>query len=83
MAEDLSKLTTDVLHGKLKAAQSIQRTVFGIFAVIILAWIVLGFWRTNTPVFISTIAVAVAAGASVTAAPRGIRAELARRESAA
>jgi hypothetical protein len=83
MAEDLSKLTTDVLHGKLKAAQALQRTVFGIFAVIILAWIVLGFWRTNTPVFISTIAAAVAAGASVTAAPRGIRAELARRESAA
>jgi len=83
MSKDLSQLTNDALHGKLKAAQAIQRTVFGIFGVIILAWIVLGFWRTNTPVFIITVAVAVAAGAAVSAAPRGIRAELARRKAAA
>ena len=83
MADDLSQLTTDALHEKLKAAQAIQRTVLGIFAVIVLAWIVLGFWRTNTPVFISTLAVAFGAGAAVSTAPRGIRAELARRQSAA
>lgn len=83
MAADLSQLTTDALHGKLKAAQAVQRTVFAIFAVIVLAWLFLGFWRSNTPVFITTLAVAFGAGAAVSATPRLIRAELARRESAA
>lgn len=83
MAADLSQLPTDALHGKLKAAQAVQRTVYAIFAVIVLAWLLLGFWRSNTPVFISTLAIAFAAGAAVSVTPRLIRAELARRQSAA
>ncbi len=82
MAEDITQLPADVLHGKLKAAQTVQRTVLAIFAVIVLAWIVLGYWRTNLPVFISSIAMGIAAWAATSAAPRMLRAELARRETA-
>lgn len=82
MAENLEQLSTDALQDKLRSAQTVQRTVVGIFAVIILAWIVLGYWRTNTPVFISTVVVAVGAGVSVFAAQRSVRTELARRGTA-
>lgn len=83
MAEDLTLLSTDVLRGKLKAALAVQRTVLAIFGVIVLAWIVLGFWRTNTPVFISTIAMGVFAVVATSATPRTLSTELRRRESAA
>ena len=83
MAEDLTLHSTDVLRGKLKAAEAIQRTVLATFGVIVLAWIVLGYWRTNTPVFISTIAMGVVAGAATSVTPRSLIAELRRRESAA
>ncbi len=83
MAENPSQLSTEELRGKLTSALAIQRTVAGIFALIVLAWIVLGFWRSNTPVFIATLAMGAASIAATSAAPRAIRAELARRESGA
>ena len=83
MADDLTSLSTDELRAKLKSTQAVQRTVAGIFAVIVLAWIVLGYWRTNTPVFISTIAMGVAAVVATSTAPRAVQAELARRDAAA
>lgn len=83
MADDLTALSTDALRAKLKSTQAIQRTVAGIFAVIVLAWIVLGFWRTNVPVFISTIAMGIAAVSATSMAPRAVQAELARRDTAA
>lgn len=79
MAENLTQLTTEVLQGKLRAAQTVQRTLFAIFGVIVLAWLVLGYWRTNVAVFISTLVVAVGAGVAQSASTAGIRAELARR----
>lgn len=82
MAGNLEQLSTDALQDKLRAAQAVQRTVFGIFTVIVLAWLVLGYWRTNTPVFISTLVVAIGAGIAVSTGPRSVRAELARRASA-
>jgi len=76
---ELSELSTEELQAKLKAGKTIQRTVIGIFAIIILAWIILGYWLTNIPVFISTVAVAVGTTVSVSVAPREIAAELQKR----
>jgi hypothetical protein len=83
MTNDLAQLTTDALRSNLKAAQAIERTVLGIFVVIVLAWIVLGYWRKNVAMFLGTLSLACGAWAIVSVGPRRLRAELARRESAA
>ena len=76
-------LTDEELHAKLKTFKTLQATTTGIFLVIILAWIVLGFWKTNLPVFIITVVCAVGLSASQFASASGIRAEInKRRESA-
>ncbi len=74
-----NELSTEILQGKLRSARTIQATVVSIFLVIILAWIVLGYWKTNLPVFISTIAMGVAAPLSITAVTFGIANELKKR----
>jgi cyanate permease len=83
MAEDLSAVTTPVLEGRLKAALAVQRTVTAIFAVIIAAWLALGYWKSNVPVFISTVAMGVAISAMTSIAPRAVKAELKRRNTPA
>lgn len=83
MSENLASLSLDERHQKLKSTQAIQRTVGAIFAVIIVAWIVLGYWRTNTPVFISTVAMGVAVLTATSVTPRALRAEIRRRDGAA
>ena len=79
----LSKLTLEELQGKLKVVNSLQITTLGIFAFIILAWIVLGYWKENVPVFISTIAVAVAASSGLIASRSSLNAEIAKRKNSA
>lgn len=79
MADDPTTLTTAQLEAKLESAVTLQRTVLIIFGVIVLAWIVLGYWRTNTLVFIVTLATSVAVSASTVASRRGLRREIARR----
>lgn len=79
MAEDISQLPIEALQQRMKAARTIQRTVIAIFAVIVIAWIVLGYWRDNLPVFISTIAMAVATVSVTSVAPRNLRAEIEKR----
>ena len=78
----LADTPTEVLRQRLKAITTIQNTVIGLFAVIILAWLVLGHWRSNLPVFISTVAMGVAATVAQVAARSGLVAELRRRETA-
>ena len=80
-ANDLSQLSTEALQQRMKAMQTINRTAIGIFAIIVLAWIVLGYWRDNTPVFISTVVLAVGIGFITSIAPRNLRAEIERRQS--
>lgn len=75
MSENLNP-TVEELETKLKAAKKTQLIVIGIFGLIILAWIVLGYWRDNTPVFVTTIALAIAIGFSTSAGPRKISAEI-------
>lgn len=75
-----SEMTTEELNQKLKVANTMRLTVVSIFVVIILAWIVLGYWKTNVPVFVSTIAIAMTSVATTSIYPASIKAELAKRE---
>lgn len=77
--QDLSALSLEALESALRQKRTLLRTVAGIFGVIVLAWVVLGYWRENTPVFISTVAIAVAVTASAWASVRGLERELRRR----
>jgi hypothetical protein len=79
----LSTLTDEELHAKLKTHNTLQVTTTAIFIVIILAWIVLGFWRTNLPVFIITVVGAMGLSASQFASGSGIRAEISKRRESA
>lgn len=78
--EDWAELDIKSLETKFKAARTLQRTVIGLFAVIVLAWVILGFWRSNPPVFISTIAMGLAATGSVSIAPSRLKAAIRKRE---
>ncbi|MCL4844148.1 MAG: hypothetical protein KJZ79_20010 [Bryobacteraceae bacterium] len=79
----LSEMSVEDLKNKLNTVRKMQMTVGGIFVVIILAWLVLGYWKTNVPVFISTLCVAVGSLTAMTASSAGLRSELKKRESKA
>ncbi len=74
-----SALTDEELQAKLKTFNSIQIATAGIFTVIILVWILLGYWKTNLPVFVTTVALAIVISASQFASTSGLRGELAKR----
>lgn len=76
----LAEQTTDELKSKLATIRTVQLTVAVIFAVIILAWVILGYWRTNLAVFISTIAMGMTTVAATTALQGGLVAELKKRD---
>lgn len=78
-AKDLSTVSDAELETKLKSSKSIQLTTMIIFAIIIGAWLVLGFWREQLPVFISTVAVAVALTATQSGSRTAIEQELRKR----
>ncbi len=61
------------------AFKTLQITIVAVFAVIIATWLVLGLWRTNLPVFISTVALAVGTSASQLAVRGGLIKELEKR----
>ncbi|MBK7895422.1 MAG: hypothetical protein WAS33_06435 [Candidatus Promineifilaceae bacterium] len=77
--DDLSKLEIAQLESKLKTAQVLQRTVIGIFVVIVLTWIVLGLWQDNLPVFITTVVLGVVTTVPANANLKRLKAEIARR----
>ena len=74
-----SDLSIEELKGKLKKVRTIQMTTGSIFLVIILAWLVLGYWKTNLPVFISTVAMGIVCVAAASASLTALNAELAKR----
>ena len=76
----LADTPTDELRSKLKTIRVIQNTIVGIFGVIILAWIVLGYWKSNLPEFISTVAMGLAVSAMQVATRSSIVAELRKRD---
>lgn len=79
----LSEMSTGELKNRLSAVRKVQITIGVIFLVIILAWVVLGYWKTNVPVFIATLCVAVGSLTSMVASTASLGAELKKRESEA
>lgn len=78
---DLATMTVEALETKLTGAITLRRTVIGIFGLILGAWIVLGYWRSNPAVFITSIVLAVGATAATSASAARIDRELRRRRS--
>ena len=76
----MSELTTAELTNKLKTISALSNTTFIIFAVIVAAWVGLGYWRTNLPVFISTLSLAIVFIGSQFAIRKGISSEIQRRQ---
>ncbi|MEM7117007.1 MAG: hypothetical protein AAF614_31535 [Chloroflexota bacterium] len=76
-----SEMSAVELETKLQAAKRTQMVVGVIFGLIILAWIVLGYWRENTAVFAITVALAVILTANLSSAPRQMAKELEKRNS--
>lgn len=69
------------LKARLNMIRSIHLVFTAVFCLIILAWIVFGYWSTNLPVFISTLAMAVAVFVIFVAMRSGLAKSLKRLES--
>jgi hypothetical protein len=67
------------LEQKLKVTNTLRITVGVIFGIIVLAWIVLGYWHSNLPVFISTVVMGLTSLLVTSISPRHIAAEIRRR----
>lgn len=78
--DPLARRTTDELEARLRTMRGVQYAVSGIFALIILAWIVLGYWTRNVPVFISTVVMALGLSMIMMFSRRPLVAELRRRK---
>ncbi|MCG9896130.1 MAG: hypothetical protein MH204_11710 [Fimbriimonadaceae bacterium] len=74
-----NKPTLEQLEALLRAQTAMTYTIGGIFALIVLMWIVLGHWRENVPVFITTLAMAVGLTAIQVSRRGTILAEIRRR----
>jgi len=79
----LEEMTTEELQAKLKTARALRNTVGGIFVVIVTAWIVLGLWRKNIPVFASTFVCGIAVTVPITVSVNAIASELSKRQNTA
>ena len=75
MSEPTSETIAE-MEAKLNKAKKTQMTVMIIFGLIILAWLVLGYWRENIPVFISTVALAIAISFASGAGARKLSADI-------
>lgn len=82
MAEQSKEpMTVEQLRAKIGAIKKVQAAIMVIFAIIILAWIVLGYWKDSLPVFISTVVMAAATSVMFMATRNTLVAELKARES--
>lgn len=77
---ELSDLSINEVEAKLHAVKRTRLIVSVIFGLIILAWIVLGYWRDNTPAFIATIALAGGILAMQTNSQQQLTKELEKRK---
>lgn len=75
----LETLSIQELEHKLKVTNTLRITVGVIFGIIVLAWIVLGYWHSNLPVFISTVVMGLTSLVVTSISPRHIAAEIRRR----
>jgi uncharacterized membrane protein YccF (DUF307 family) len=78
--ESQPTVSVEELRAKLNAIKKIHGVIIGIFVVILFFWLVLGHWKENVPVFISTVAMTVAITGALVASRSGLAAEVKRRE---
>ncbi|MCC5840519.1 MAG: hypothetical protein JJT96_10370 [Opitutales bacterium] len=78
----LSDLSTAELERRLKAIRVLQWAVMGIFGLILLVWIALGYWKEYLPGFAMTIVLAAGGILGVSVPAMGVSAELRRRREA-
>ena len=77
---NMSETPREVLQGRLGAVRKVRITMAAIFGVIILVWVVGGYWRQNLLLFLSTVVLAFGSIAAVGASQGWLLAELRRRE---
>lgn len=76
----LKDLSTEDLKANLKKIKIVHGAILAIFGIILLAWVVLGHWRENPPLFISTVVMTGAIFAALAASRSGLVRELKKRE---
>ena len=75
----LETLNEEELVQQRNTTRMIPITVAVIVGLITLAWIVLGYWRTNIPIFVSTVTLGVILIAATSTIPLRLSHELQRR----
>lgn len=78
---DYSNMSDQELEEKVKVGKRVQMTVSVIFGLIILAWLVLGYWQENMAVFVITLGLAIIIFIVTGNGPRQMSAELEKRKS--
>jgi ABC-type multidrug transport system permease subunit len=81
MAEkkDLSSMSTDALKSQLGTLKKLHTAIMVVFVIIIMLWVILGYWQKNLTFFISTIMLSVVISGSLIASRSGINNELKKR----
>ena len=77
----LQTLSTEDMEKRILKQHNVIKVTAAIYAVIILLWIILGYWRTNLPIFISTLALGTALLLGLTSTNASYKKELLRRKS--
>lgn len=78
--QPLSEISTEELRSLIRTKNAINSTVGGISAIILLGWMVLGYWEKNSRAFISTIALSLVILAALYTSGIALRKELKNRE---
>lgn len=81
MAEkkDISSMSTDTLKSQLGRLKKLHTAIMVVFVIIIMLWVILGYWQKNMTFFISTIMLSVVISGSLIASRSGISNELKKR----
>ncbi len=74
-----TKPSREQLQAQLASARTTLAVVIGIFGLIILVWIVMGYWVDNPPAFLITVVIAVALSGILFTRQRSLAARLNRR----
>lgn len=72
--------TIEGIEARLRTIRGMQCVIAGMFALIVLAWIVLGYWTQAFPVFISTVVIGLGLSMSLAFLRRPLVTELRRRK---
>lgn len=72
-------MSTDTLKSQLGRLKKLHTAIMVVFVIIIMLWVILGYWQKNMTFFISTIMLSVVISGSLIASRSGISNELKKR----